>query len=568
MDAIKLYSKILKMLKRLFYFLAVIFMAVTLVACGDKDEDKDDDSSDSESESSESTSNKTPENEYSADIDMPVDYINLVGSSEHPVMLTYLNAKQILDKTGMAADPEKKQMMDGMMMMASQLGLDPASELLVLLEGKDMMTGQALIMGKLKNGETFKRTLQNRFGADFVEKNGVNVAKINTPLPMGNLAVGFNENMFMGVISQQQKAAKDILAIFERAKKAPVSDKYMGFLAQNSDFGYYIAYDGLMNMMSQLMGALPMPEGVDMPNMAKVSKQLANTSSEIHLNFEKGAIVLNMMNNIPAIEDAELVKENGVSDDFKNYLTPDGELFGYIGGAISIEGYMAMLNEYAPINIDSLMKVAGSGFDIKSMLNSFTGEATLALLSVPPMDENEYESTEADLEAKLNKLEGGSGDVDDALDQIKANKENTPDLILTIGVKDFDMVKSILDTAKDIQKKDGMYIMDNDGYMVITESKVVITNVEAVGMEIAENGKLKAYEGVSEYMKKPFAMYFDMAKVQEASKDEKQKQTLAMFKNFEMIGTLSKATMRLNMTNENENALKTILGSVMAEQGM
>jgi hypothetical protein len=237
-----------------------------------------------------------------------------------------------------------------------------------------------------------------------------------------------------------------------------------------------------------------------------------------------------------------------------NFLSADNKLIAFFAASINIGVLMETIKETSPdaqSEINSLEKEMGVAPGTFNKL--FSGELAVSFvdLTIP-------ESTTASTD-------------DEFYDEFYA-PEPKPEVVFSVGINDKTTLETIFATSK-LEKKDGYFVFE-DGFIVLTTSKLVLVTNEVLAKELASNNQLSAYSlPNSTSISTPIFGFLntDTSRIPNGllatAKDEEGQALLSFLDLFEGIvfeGTIEKAELKINLKNKTDNSLKVITDYIIS----
>lgn len=312
-----------------------------------------------------------------------------------------------------------------------------------------------------------------------------------------------------------------------------------------------------MNMYLNVAMSLKLAEEQD--KSINLSDEFKNAFKDAYYlaygNFNEGSIIFDYEYIAPNFINSKFncLGKGPVSTDFMNFLTSDNKLVAFFAASINIGVLMETIKETSPDamseinNLEKEMGVAPGTFN-----KLFSGDMAVSFvdLSVPaPITSNKND------------------DFDDFY-----TPEPEPEVVFTVGINDKNSLETIFATSK-LEKKDSYYIFEN-GFIVLTASKLVMVTNENLAKEIAKNGQLATYSlPTNAKMSTPIFGFLntDTSKIPNGllatAKDEEGQAILSFLDLFEGVvfeGTLEKAELKISLKNKKDNALKVITDYILS----
>jgi hypothetical protein len=495
-------------------------------------------------------------------------FMNIMASSESPVMGMYLDANQLLEKSGARKDAQMGVMLEGALKQMEGMGVNLDSRIMVFAEGKSVNDAVVLLMGSLSDGEKFSATIKSQVGADISEEDGLYFAKISLPqMQVGDLSMAFNDNLFVAAFATNSMSKDGLKEILKRGgEEAESKDAVLSqFLSSKDDFGMFMKYDKLMGLVpKELMNmqAAGMNPAMNLDNMLSYYE---NAWTNLSVNFNVGAIEFAAVSDFPKISGYKMFADKPLPADFANFATPNGQVFAWFGGAFNGEAFMKYLSD-ANLMADLNSQIPAESLDLMKL---FTGEFAISIFSVP--QNMEAEASDADVSYSFEMLDE------------EASKENSPemkpeaesdfrDYIAVVGINDAEgKLAGIMDTVKNMKKVGDYYTMNDKVFYILLGNKLVVTGNAEVATEIARNQMLQPSSVVKQYLMNPMSGFVDMemgAEEMVKTMDPQQKMILGMISKLHVEGTMQRAVFRVEMKDRTMNALEAFVKMAAANMAM
>ena len=329
---------------------------------------------------------------------------------------------------------------------------------------------------------------------------------------------------------------------------APANEALATFLTRTDDMNMYI------NVSLSLEIAQKEDKNIN------VSEEFKNAFKDAYYlaygNFNNGTILFDYEYNAPNFVNSNynFLGKGPVAADFMNFLSADNKLIAFFAASINIGVLMETIKETSPdaqSEINSLEKEMGVAPGTFNKL--FSGELAVSFvdLTIP-------ESTTASTD-------------DEFYDEFYA-PEPKPEVVFSVGINDKTTLETIFATSK-LEKKDGYFVFE-DGFIVLTTSKLVLVTNEVLAKELASNNQLSAYSlPNSTSISTPIFGFLntDTSRIPNGllatAKDEEGQALLSFLDLFEGIvfeGTIEKAELKINLKNKTDNSLKVITDYIIS----
>lgn len=491
-------------------------------------------------------------------------FFNIAGSSDAPMMVTYLNFEQLIQKTGIR-DGQMGAMMD---MSVKETGINIDSKVLLLMEGTGMNDLKMIGVISLSDAGKFASFLKGQLGSSVSEESGLSFAKIGG-IPMGDVTITFNKNMALitaGATSMSKDAIKDIM---KRGKESSKGSDGMNMVKNSSDdMAFFMEMDNFMSAVVELASLSPETKKEDIQRIKDLRYMYEGAWSYISMNFVNGTMEITANNNMPGFEKYNMLNNNGVSPDFSKYASP-GAVFAYFSAAINAKGYMDYLTDAGLLESGMLQEAIPA--ELMQVFDNFTGEFSISVNSVPPMDEESY--TNANVDDAFANLDGKAA-------KTTANKDpkattadvKFQDFVLALGVKDPAALKAVLDTVSDMTKKGNIYQTkpknagETNAYFMIINNILVVTANNSYIEILDKNGGFAPNAEASSYMSKPFGGFVNLNlatdQLLKNAVDEQSRMLIRMLDRIHVEGSMQKMVFRIEFKDKNTNPLKAITNAM------
>lgn len=497
-------------------------------------------------------------------------FVNIISTSESPVMGISLDLGQLLKKSDLKNDPESGQMISAGMMQLEAVGLNIDSKVYVLVEGSTVNDARALIMGSLADGNKMAETLKNSGEATVSEEDGLHFVKMSIPGgQVGDVTMVMNKNLFVAAVSMAGVSKDDLKAILKRGaedggnKDAVVAD----FYNDKSDMAMFMKYDKLMTLIPKEALDLQKSAAAGAPDLDKMLAAYNGASSNMTMNFVDGAIELKVKNNFPAMGDMQLFGSEALPEKFAMLASPNNDVFAFGGISLNPKGYVKMMEEYGVLNMAEVQ--AEAPVDIMKMIDLFTGSLMVSAFSVPEDFYSNGNDEYADLDENFENLEEETLPGETAEEEtIEDTKRKYTDYIFALGITDAAAISGILDTAKQIKKTGDFYSLSEGAemYYIVLEDAIVATGNKEVAATLATTKALPVNSLVKGLLGKPVTGFMNFEMAAKNIPEDTDAQTREMLENLSGIyidGDMTEAVMRIELKDKSANALKVIVKSAM-----
>jgi hypothetical protein len=328
---------------------------------------------------------------------------------------------------------------------------------------------------------------------------------------------------------------------------APANEALANFLNRTDD----------MNMYLNVSLSLEIAQKED--KSINVSEEFKNAFKDAYYlaygNFNNGTILFDYEYNAPNFVNSKynFLGKGPVAADFMNFLSADNKLIAFFAASINIGVLMETIKETSPdaqseiSNLEKEMGVASGTFN-----KLFSGDLAVSFVDLT-------------IPAPIT-----ASNKDDFEDFYAPQPE--PEVVFSVGINDKNTLETIFATSK-LEKKDGYFVFE-DGFIVLTPSKLVIVTNENLAKDLAKNGQLSAYSlPNSAKMTSPIFGFLntDTSKIPNGllatANDEEGQALLSFLDLFEGVvfeGTIEKAELKINLKNKTDNSLKVITDYILS----
>ncbi len=509
---------------------------------------------------------------------------NLMSNMPNTAAAFKVDLMQLVNKSG-AKDDQDFGAMVAMAMMQVQGLVDIDQPIRVAVSGDNAENISVVAMIAVKDRDQLINELtSNMDGTEFEEANGFMFGSVK----MGDsfrVKMGINNNFCLIHYSDKFKNKEESKAAIESlfaacAEDVEFTDNVDSYLASDEDFALMISPENMLGMM---------PE--DQIKQAKLNADdIKDGWTNLSLDFVNGAIQMEAHNTYPNMTDMDFAGD-GLPAEYASLLTND-QLIGFGGGSLNVNKLVEMANASGADFGDFEEK---TGISFEEFSGMFDGTMSIALTGVPNMDNwlaerldnNDYDEDVSDQFDDLNDEEADSKgqsfqDYDPSANAEKmeeAGEEALKNMVIAIGLNDEATVTAIIDTMKNAKKMGNYYEMISNkenkhvGYLAIKDNKLMISGDEAVIKTFSNDGALAMAAEAKPYMSTAFNGYmsFDLLKelmtTKEGAEDLMEIKFLDIFQNMVLQGDLNDMTLRVNMDNQSDNALKQIVGLLLQNAG-
>ena len=527
-------------------------MTTVLVSCGG--DDKKDDETAAEQSST------------SAGIAPNVAFAGMLTSMEKAPFAVFVDMDALINESGIENSPNAQAVG---MMKALLAGVDMSQPIRMTgdkVGGKDVF----VVMMALESKEAYEEGLVGGMGEEAPEqKAGYSVAKLNF---MGQLRLltAYNDEYCLFLHSdgylKKEEFEGYIDQLFQYAKQTPDAELQAYVDAQHDLAVIGNPSRGMQagGMEEEKASLLAMNE--EMAGLIEMMQSSADGWGAFTLDFEDGEIVMEG----GGAGGAEMMDALGSQEfpaNMGNCLSAD-ELYGYGGFSVELGGLMEAWKT-GPASKYYEEAKAKMGFDPAMIADVIDGTLAIGItgLDLESMFKDTDDSELTDLaDDSFAKLEGEEVDAEEVVEEVGESADVWKQhIVVAIGVKDINLLKSVLDTSSNMVK-DGMVYTKDGTFMLLDEEngKMIITSNEAVASRWVGDG-LAQHE--VPYLKAPMGGYFSfekMATLIAESEIDKEDHKNAI----ELIGIMSDATMeivnghgvvRLRFKDASANALRQLV---------
>lgn len=547
-------------MKRFYKAFIVSCMALTMVACGDKDKkDSDDDSKKSSDVSSVGNSAEA--------------FTNLLANIENPAAAMSMDLMSFIEDSGLRSNPEAAGIIEAALMQLNPV-LDMDEPVRVVAGGADMSQMDVVAMISIKDGDKFIKLLkQTGLEMDEVEEVPAGFKMTSIKVQDGiRVKMGISNsfclvNYSAGFANKEESIEKmeSIFAMCNQMSDAP--DIYKSFVNESNDMAMLIAPENLLNMVpAEMMEKAGSDVNVD--QMMEGKEKMKGGATLMAFNFEPGQASLKVKNHYPNAGDM-MINGSAMPDEYASLLSNDN-LFGFIGGSINMENVIGMLDNVDAKQLDEFKEK--TGIELSEMMGYFDGTMSISFIGVPGLDDiiaGDDDDTSADALSSLDKLNGLSDDA--SSDDDGAEKEDFKEMVITIGLKEEEKIIAILDTVKQLKKEGDVYVGgEGNAYVAIKDGKLMMTPLKPVIDQFVSTGSLTEVEGIRSRMANPFNGYFAFKVMRELimeKTDGEGFEGMELLEKFDEIiigGNMEEMEFKLTMTDGSTNALKNIVDMVLS----
>ncbi len=548
-------------MKRFYKAFIVSCMALTMVACGDKDKKDSDDDTDKKSD-------------VSAVGSTAEAFTNLLANIENPAAAMSMDLMSFIEDSGLRSNPEAGGILEAALMQLNPV-IDMDEPVRVVAGGADMSQMDVIALISIKDGDKFISLLkQAGLDMDKVEEVPAGFKMTSVKVQDGvRIKMGISNsycvvNYSAGFANKEESIEKmeSIFAMCNQMTDAP--EIYKSFVNESNDMAMLIAPENLLNMVPAEMMEKAGGD-VDVNQMMEGKEKMKGGATLMSFNFEPGEARMSVKNHYPNAGDM-MINGSAMPDEYASLLSND-KLFGFIGGSINMENVIGLLD-----NVDAKQLAEfkdKTGIELSEMMAYFDGTMSISFIGVPGLDDiiagDDGDDTSADALSSLDKLNGLSDDA--SSDDEDAEKEEFKEMVITIGLKEEEKIIAILDTVKQLKKVGDTYEGgDGNAYIAIKGGKLMMTPLKPVIDQFVSTGSLKEVEGIRSRMANPFNGYFAFKVMRELimeKTDGEGFEGMELLEKFDEIiigGNMEEMEFKLTMTDGSTNALKNIVDMVLS----
>jgi len=312
------------------------------------------------------------------------------------------------------------------------------------------------------------------------------------------------------------------------------------------------------------------------------------------MNFGTGELELDLINSYPNMPEMSEMTKMALPEEYA-YLLTNNKLVGFAGAQVEMDAYKRFI-EKREVNIVTKF-VKKYGINLNEVMDVFDGSASISVIGINNIEEivangldGSFESGEEIVDDSFHKLNGfdeEAPEIEEAQEiaDMKASMANKSQdwinqVVITIGLNDDQLLKTVLDTSKNVTKEGDMYrimIESNNPtkrmelLAAIKDKHLMISGDKDVINQFNGSGKLiMAYEA-KDYMASPFnglVSFNTIVNLFEAAGGEElmQLKFLRKLDVLELKGDLNHVTLKLKTIDQTNNILKQLTDELLEDQ--
>ena len=389
-----------------------------------------------------------------------------------------------------------------------------------------------------------------------------------------NIYVGFDQKNFVAAFSPEKSFAVNKIKSFFNSENPIINNKELtNYLSQDDDLSFYLSTENLLEFLNGINNPFLK---MQIPNLYPIKEY--GSSLSMALNFNVGNCTLSLKSNSDNLTN-QLYANNGVEEKYKTFLTDNNQLvmFGFLN--VMTENISNQLIQLEKLGIlDDFSQVLNSiGTNPSGLMNIIDGQFSFSFIEFPKNLLKEVEDSfvynEEDEEYWSD--EEFSEDLMTNSSQINTS---LPSFIASLGIEDVKEFTSLLNKNNISIVHDS--VMDLKlGICFLYKNKVFhLSSNKDLLEKITQNGGLNQYVTLDDKcLNQPFYGCVEF-NLDDWPKDIvtqmfKNTDSQVFFKDIKKVivnANNKEGLLKVQMKNEDQNALKTIIYSVsyLKDQGI
>ena len=431
-------------------------------------------------------------------------------------------------------------------------------------EGK--LNAGVFLAGDVLDYNVFQTFLTNYFGVSSFSGSQPTTCYLEEY----KIFVGFNEHSFVAGFSANKLYLESKIESFFNKQKSKVNNPYLKeYLFQNDDLSCYLSTEKLIAFFEGVNNPILK---MQMPNLDQL-KQFGS-SLKMAMNFNNGNCSLSVNSNFSNAENKQLYSSEGVEDKYRTFLTDNDKLILF--------GLLNMVTDNVDNQLDQLQRLGllnefnevleNFGTSSNELLSIIDGQMAFSLIDFPQKNKDDLSNdkvyNEQDDEYWDDEFE------DTELSQDESSNLNLPTLLISIGNKDTQAMNKLLNQNNIPVVNDSVINLDLGIYLLSKNQVLHVSTNEELINKIADKGGLNTYSKIDQSsFKKPLygGVNLDLNKWPKEISDELFKNTdseliFDEIDNVIITANNNEGLIRVNMTNTNQNSLKTIMDIILQKR--
>ena len=495
----------------------------------------------------------------------------VIKSEKDVTMVASINLKKLMEKADLSNNsqlaPDQKIMINAFnaTMNNESLGFDiDKAQRFFLVPIAGEMNAAMFMVGDVTDLTVFENTLSSYLGAISPDESYPKIVYVDEY----EVVIGYDEDHFIVGYGQNSLFAFQKIETYFKNPLPIVENKMLEeYLSREDDVSYYLAAGKLIEFINKINNPFTRLFLSNIDDLSQYSNNLYAA-----LNFNNGEVILTGNSDFEQETGKSVFANGGVDKQFKNYLSDNNQLilFGFLN--VIPENVVNQVNQLSKVGqlrgLNRFLKRIGSD----KLIETMDGQMSFSLIDLPGDD---VKSTNDNTNNDEDYWNEEGYDVEDDLSEVDYGLDiEVPKMIISIGVKDVEKLKSFSDD-NDVSIVDNQITtIDKNGFLLLKNNVLHIATSNELLEKINKEGELKTYTAIEDNcFNKPLygVMNFDLQSwpagmVDEIKRDSGLKNALQELKTITFSTSNNELQFKLELNDEKQNSLKRILELIIENQ--